>query len=50
MCANILSLALIKAENNREIQGVMLGRNGFFLLICSLLMIHCYFSKETTNL
>lgn len=28
MCANILSLALIKAENNREIQGVRLGRNG----------------------
>lgn len=28
MCANILSLALIKAKNNRKIQGVRLGRNG----------------------
>ena len=28
MCANILSLALIKAENDKDIQGVKLGRNG----------------------
>ena len=28
MCANILSLALIKAENNKDIQGVKLGKNG----------------------
>ena len=28
MCANILFLALIKAENNKDIQGVKLGRNG----------------------
>lgn len=28
MCANIMSLALIKVENNKDIQGVKLGRNG----------------------
>lgn len=29
MCANILSLALLKAEHNHDIMGVKLGRNGF---------------------
>ena len=28
MCVNIMSLTLIKAENNKDIQGVKLGRNG----------------------
>lgn len=27
MCANILSLSLLKAEQNKEIQGIKIGRN-----------------------
>ena len=50
MCANILSLALIKAKNKGKFRGWGWVEMGFLLLICCLLMIHCYFSKETTNL
>lgn len=50
MCANILSLSLLKAEQNKEIQGIKIGRNGssfthLFLADDSLFL----FKKDNNN-
>jgi len=40
MCANVLSLSLLKAEHNKDIQGIKLGRNG-----CSF--THLFFTDDS---
>lgn len=48
--ANILSLTLIKAKNNKDIHGVKLGRNGVSFTHLLFANDSLLFSKEITSL
>lgn len=49
LCANVLSPAFLKAEHNKDIQGIKVCKNGCTFPTFSLLMTICSFSKKTTN-
>ena len=47
-CANILSLALTREENQKTLKGVKIGRNGLSSITSFLLMILSFSSKTTS--
>ena len=50
MCANVLYIALLKVEQNQDIQGIKLGRNGCSFTHLLFVDYSLLFFKKTTSL